>query len=240
MMDSDDRWEPGFLAVALSALDQGYDLFFSNTHRFGQQKSRFEWNAEDNLSLVPDEHTLIDSEHIVYSFVGDFFDYAIRRSNILSSSAMVFRRTRSTSKLRFDTDLYNGQDRLFKLELSMLVERVAFTSQVLCSEGEGVNIFDSAGWGSSRSLSFAASYIQLSKAILRRLPLDSAQERHVRAHLASCRQSFVAGLLHRLIRMQSIDRAVLVRTLRNDPATFALLLPNTFKACIEKFRANRT
>lgn len=238
LMDSDDAWAPDFLLHAVTALGKGHDLFFSDTQRFGKDTSRFHWNSAPDLNLNAEQHDLIDPGLSLYAYRGDFFDYAIRRSNILSSSAMVYRRS-AAPDLRFDTTLYNGQDRLFKLELCRRIDKVAFTPKVLCVEGEGINIFDSAGWGSDRSVSFAASYIQLSKKILHKLSLSEAQQRIVREHLQASRYSFMASVLHRLRRGKGVDYGTVAKTLREDPMTFLVFIPNAIKAGLGKFRPPR-
>ena len=222
LMDSDDQWADGFLAAAVHALNEGCALFFSDSRRFSQQATRFHWEDDPALNLRAEDHLLIDSDQALYQYRGDFFDYAVRRSSIMSSSAMAYRRS-IASELRFSERLRNGQDRLFKLHLSRRVEKVAFSPRVLCIEGEGVNIFDSASWGSPKALVLSSSYIELAKAVRAELPLNVRQRQYVDGQLISARKDFVANLVHLLKRRMRFDWRLVLRTLRRDPAAILAL-----------------
>lgn len=190
LIDSDDAWERGFVSAAVEALELGYDLFFCDTIRFSRDKSRFNWEVDSKLNLYPVDHLLIDEEDSVYEYKGDFFDYVVRRSSILSSSALVFRRS-IAEKLRFNQELHSGEDRLFKLHLCKAVKKVAFSGKILCTEGRGVNIFDSVSWGTERSILLNADYIKMSKLVLGGLSLDVSQRRYVEKQLSMARMDFV-------------------------------------------------
>ncbi|MBN2886980.1 MAG: glycosyltransferase family 2 protein [Chromatiaceae bacterium] len=218
LMDSDDGWEPDFLDTALKALSGPFDLFFADSQRYGIEATRFGWSRDASLNLRPGQHPLVDPERQIHAFAGDFFDFALRRSNIMGPSTLVYRYS-ACPRLRFDTSLYNGQDRLFKLHLCKRLARVAFSTRVLAREGEGVNIFDSASWGSARALSFVSSYIRLSRAILRELELDPAQRRHVLDHLGRSRAALAANLVHGLAHRKPLDWRALGAALRADPTS---------------------
>lgn len=223
LMDSDDEWLDGYLACAVNALERGNDLFFSDSRRFSQEKSRFRWEKTEALNLKGDAHLLLDPEESLYQYKGDFFDYMVRRSSIVSSSAMVFRKEKA-SDLRFNPHLRNGQDRLFKLQLSCRVDKVVFSTRVLCSEGEGINIFDSAHWGSVNALRLSASYIDLAKVILAEIELNDEQKAYVSSQLADARLEFVAGVLHLLRRRKSFDFRQVATVIARDPALLACLI----------------
>ena len=217
LMDSDDQWEDSYLAVAVQALNEGCDLFFSDSRRFSQKATRFNWEDDPTLNLRAEDHILIDADQALYQYDGDFFDYAVRRSSIMSSSAMIYRRSFAPD-LRFNEQLRNGQDRLFKLHLSRLVGSVAFSPRALCIEGEGVNIFDSASWGTPKALALSSSYIDLAKAVCAELPLNEPQRKYVEGQLQAARETFVANLANLLRRRVGFDWGLVARTLRKDPA----------------------
>lgn len=227
-LDSDDWWEANFLSTAITALEQGYELFFGNSQRFGYDESRFDWKAGKDLNLVNEEHDLIDTEKSLYEFKGSFFDYALVRSNIISTSAMVYRLD-SHSQLRFSTKLFNGQDRLFKLALSQAITKVAFCPKILVQEEEGINIYDSAKWGTAKSLILISNYIKLSKAILLEIELDQHRKKMVMKRLNDSRFSFVASLLHLLKSRVEFDWAVVKSTIKADPGSLIHFVPNVLK-----------
>lgn len=224
-IDSDDWWEPDMLQHATRALDLGHDIFFANSRRHGFAEARFDWHAAAGRQLIAREHTPIDPEYELYAYAGSFFDYALVRSNVISTSALVYRLDRFPGQ-RFNTRLFNGQDRLFKLHLSRQSERVAFCPRVLVNEGTGINIYDSAKWGNAKSLRLLSNYIQLSKAILAELPLSALQRDIVVGQLNDSRFSLTASLLHLLKAGQQPDWKLVWRTLRKDPALLWQFVPN--------------
>lgn len=227
-LDSDDYWTRPFLSDAVHALYQGYDLFFGNTRWGRNQLSRFEWGSEPVWNLRAEGHLLIDQSRDLYQFKGDFFDSLIHRSSIISTSAMAYRFDRFAT-LRFDTRLFNGQDRLFKLMLGQTVCKVAFSPKIYADEGDGVGIFGNAGWGTEASLRFTSNYIALSKLILNELILSPGQRAYIRRQLMDARRSFAADLLHLLRHRKPVDWEQVHATACRDPAAVALFLPNVVR-----------
>lgn len=234
-LDSDDAMEETYLADGVHALSLGYDLFFANSKRSGLEKTRFDWTPESGVTLEVHSHQLVDRERELYEFCGDFFDFIVRRSNIMGQSTMMFR-SELASNVRYKENVYNGQDRIFKLSLGAMVDKVAFSPRVYTQEGKGVNIFDSAGWGSTRSLSLLSSYIDMSKIILREISLTDSQQAHVKQHLDKTRYLFTAALLHQLNHRSPIDWRSLRHTLLNDPLTLIRFLPNSIRVARSKAR----
>ncbi|MCP5158253.1 MAG: glycosyltransferase family 2 protein [Gammaproteobacteria bacterium] len=233
-MDSDDWWEETFLSDAVFALNKGHDLFFGNSKRFGVEKTRFEWNSSSELNLNPSEHMVLNSERELYEFKGDFFDFMIFRSNIISTSAMIYKYEKY-SYLRFNIKLFNGQDRLFKLSLCKNIEKVAFSAKICTYEEKGVNIFDSANWGSAKSLVLLSNYIKLPKYILKEISLNKNQEKFIISQLNASRYSFAASILHLLRNGNKIDWNLVVNTFKEDIGTAIYFLPNIVKILIKKY-----
>ncbi|NEX22615.1 glycosyltransferase family 2 protein [Thiorhodococcus mannitoliphagus] len=237
-LDSDDQLDPSYLADAVSALDKGYDLFFGNSRRAGIEKSRFEWDSIPGVTLDLTQHRLIDEAHELYEFVGDFFDFVVFRSNIIGPSTMAYR-YRVGSNVRFNEKIYNGQDRIFKLFLCRQAKKVAFSPKEYAREGKGINIFDSAGWGTERSLSLLSSYIEMCKFILNNIPMNARQLAHVKRHLAQTRYAFTASLFHQT-RHGTVDWKLVGKTFVSDSATLLWLVPNAMKVVKVKSRADRS
>jgi succinoglycan biosynthesis protein ExoW len=235
LLDSDDRWEPGFLQDAVCALDQGCDVFFGNTKRYAYDESRFDWDRGQRRSIELKQHRRIDQKREIYEFSGDFFDFAIYSSDVISTSTLVYN-YRDNCGLRFEPRLFNGQDRLFKLMLSKSARRVAFTPRICALEEQGVNIFDSAAWGAGKSLRLLSNYVRLGRSILDRIELSPSQTRFVRAQLARARQDFVASLLHLVWRRQPVDTGLVLSLLKEDPMTASWVVPIVVDAVIQKFR----
>ncbi|ANG62530.1 hypothetical protein A8C75_08525 [Marinobacterium aestuarii] len=235
-IDSDDCWREDFLLHAMEAMQRGYDLFFANSRRSGFADTRFEWKSEAGLDLVASNHCSLGCERPLYAFSGDFFGYAIKRSNIISTSALVYR-LEIAPDLRFSARLFNGQDRLFKLELSQKTDKVAFAALVLVDEGRGVNIFDSAGWGTPESLVLLTSYLKLSKCILAELNLEDNHRAFVATQLTDTRYSLVASIVHLLKTGQKCDWRLVLRASWSDPAFIVMFVPNLLQVMMSKVRS---
>jgi succinoglycan biosynthesis protein ExoW len=235
-LDSDDAWYPHFLADALTAFHQpNCDLFFANSSRYGADKPRFEWENLSGPQLLAIEHRAVDEGRGLHLFQGDFFDFAIHRSGIISTSTLAYRFAR-LPKLRFNTRLFNGQDRYFKLQLAQAARRVAFGTRVSATEGQGVNIFDSSQWGSEKGLTLLLSYIGLSKLILSTLVLTAAQRRFVQGQLAASRRNFALTSVHLWRKQGRLPPQLWRKAWTADPATLGLFLPNLLRAAAIKLR----
>jgi len=232
-LDSDDQWENTFLSVAVSAMNEGCDMFFSNTYRAGFNETRFEWHSEDGLDLISSQHNSINSEKNIFKFKGDMFDYALVRSNIISTSSLVYRFS-ICPDMQFNVILFNGQDRLFKLSLCQQINNVSFSSSVLVKEGRGVNIFDSASWGTAKSLVLTSNYIKLSKTILKELKLNERQKTIVYQQLNDARYSFIASLLHLIKNRIKVDVKIIINILKADPGFLLQIIPIIFKILKDK------
>ncbi|WP_026287729.1 glycosyltransferase family 2 protein [Thioalkalivibrio sp. ALJ24] len=224
-LDSDDQWTGPFLQDAVRALEKGYDLFVGDSLRGGVPGTRFHWGPSAADNIRHDQHRLVETEHQLYEFVGDFLDLLIRRSNIISANTMAYRLDRFAG-VRFPENLVHGEDRLFKLRLGAQLQRVAFSPRVYADEGEGVNIFDKSGWDTEGYLGLTANYVALAHMVLNEIPLNSRQKAFVRGQLGRSRREFLAGVLHQLRHRKPLDWRVIGQTFRNDPAGVALLVPN--------------
>jgi succinoglycan biosynthesis protein ExoW len=227
-LDSDDAWCGPFLSDAVHALDLGYDFFFGNSTRVGKQGTRFEWDRHPDRNIRAEEHRLADAERGIYEYGGDFFDLLVRRSSIVGPTTFAYRYERFPD-IRFNPSIYNGQDRLFKLSLGQHLRRVAFSPRSYAEEGEGINIFDKAQWGSPDSLRFLSSYIRLPKCILAEIRLNEDQRRFVAGQLLESRRSFVASIVHLLRTRVRVDWSRVFATFREDPATAAMVVPELLR-----------
>nr|WP_067297836.1 glycosyltransferase family 2 protein [Marinobacterium profundum] len=238
-LDSDDYWKDDFLLHAMEAMSEGHDLFFANSYRVGFEDSRFDWHAKDGLNLVANEHQRLPTDRALYRFVGNFFDYALVRSNIISTSALVYRLA-VAPELRFSTTLFNGQDRLFKLALCQHTDRVAFYPEILVEEGSGVNIYDNSRWGADRSIILVSNYIRLSKAIMLEIVLTPQQQRVIEKKLDQSRSDFFATLIHLLGRRKPVGWRLILSTVKDDPRVLKALFPSLFRALDARLKQVRS
>ncbi len=237
-LDSDDQWQPWYLSDALIGFEAGCDVYFANSQRYGTDDTRFEWTNPSGVRLDLAEHHQVDRERGVYLYRGDFFDFAVFRSGIISTSTLAYRYSRFPV-LRFNTTLFNGQDRLFKLQLSKLAGGIAFGTIVGAREGRGVNIFDASQWGSDRSLNLLLNYIRLAKLVLGAFDLSAKQRAFVRTQLYTTRYDLAGTVLHLLRNRKRIESKMLRSILLEDPLSALLFAPNALRAGVKMF-AKRT
>jgi succinoglycan biosynthesis protein ExoW len=219
-LDSDDEWTNTHLSNALSALEQGYDFYFSDFYQLNQSVSAF--NRAKRIQV--DSHPKINGTSCSHEYSGDMFNQ-ILIGNIIGTPTVVYR-YRKFPELRFREEfVYAGEDYLFWLELSRLTNKIAFSILCECTCGPGVNIFSGSGWGTEKSLVRLHHEMKYKKALGRIFPLNSAQMDGNKKAIASLRRTFVADVLHRLTHKKPVDKALMTEQLKVDPQTFFYFIP---------------
>jgi len=159
-----------------------------------------------------------------------------RRSGIISTSTLAYRHDRH-QRLRFNTHLFNGQDRFFKLQLAKSAAGAAFSMRVSATEGQGINIFDNSQWGSAKGLNLLFNYIRLSKMILAQIELDTAQRAFVADQLAQSRYNLAVTAMHLLRAGTRLPPGLLHKTFAADPVSALMFLPNLARAALRRLRS---
>jgi succinoglycan biosynthesis protein ExoW len=213
-LDSDDEWIDTHLANAVTALEVGYDFYFSDHFQLNATISAFKRAKRIDV----ESHPQIGANEHLRAYAGNMFDQ-ILMGNIIGTSTVMYRYAKFPA-LRFREEyVYAGEDYLFWLELSTQTERIAFSSLCECTYGEGVNIFAGSGWGTEKSLIRLHYEIKFKKALPILFKLNDAQLSANSKSVKSLRRSFVADLLHRLAHHKTIDRSVMRSQFQVDPQT---------------------
>jgi len=150
-LDSDDIWQPGYLAHAITTLERGYDFYFCDTQRQGNPRTTF---AEGFFERFLASKQAVKIDDTVYELAKEsFFDHSLR-GRVFRIPAIVYRRAVAPA-LSFDTSLrIAGEDCLFLFQLLGLCRRFACTTQKLVIFADGVNIYaGKQGWDSPGHLS---------------------------------------------------------------------------------------
>jgi len=146
-LDSDDEWTPNHLNRAVTALEQGYDFYFSDIYQLDQKISAFERGKKIN----PAEHHQLSRPEDSYEYIGDMIEQ-ILFGNIIGTPSVVYR-LQSLASLRFQTILRRaGEDYLFWIGCAKAGARFCFSSRVEVRCGHGVNIFSGVHWGTPEHL----------------------------------------------------------------------------------------
>jgi succinoglycan biosynthesis protein ExoW len=216
-LDSDDEWTPTHLQRAMTTLDRGFDLYFSDFQPLGAFATDF-MHSGARAALGA---SLGDGLH---AYAGDLADAVITKCPI-GTSTVVYRFGRFPA-LRFDPELrMAGEDRQFWLELSRGTDRVAISTHCEARYGAGVNTYEGAGWGTERALQRICADVLFRRRLLAGGTLNARQAAYLRQQLRQLRGDFVAEVAHRLAHRRSLDLAACRRYLRYDPAVVALAVP---------------
>lgn len=229
-LDSDDEWTPDHLANALSALEQGFDFYFTDHFQLNQTVSAFQRAKR----IQVDQHPQIGDQEHLRVYQGDMFDQ-ILRGNIIGTSTVMYRYA-SFPTLRFREEfVYAGEDYLFWLDLVRQTKRIAFSTLCECRYGRGVNVFAGSGWGTEKSLQRTHYEMKFKKALLSLYELNEVQARETRRAVSRLRQHFVADVLHRLMHRKSMDK-VMLKHLRVDTRSFLYFVPLAVRVMVERAR----
>lgn len=135
-LDSDDAWGPHHLANALSALEAGADLYFSNHARPSIYDSYFAsigLSARDIGAPLAGRAPL---HQLTEEKLGVFL-----RHYLAQTSTLVIRWSRHR-QARFPVELSSaGEDHVFLLDLVMASSRILFSDELEVCCGDGVNIY---------------------------------------------------------------------------------------------------
>jgi len=222
-LDSDDEWAENHLHRALSVLDKGYDLYFSDFHRVGTPSSFF----QDRNMLEGYRYQVINDSFFEISDM--FFDSLIKK-NIIGTSTVLYRFEKFPT-LRFSASIYNGEDDLFWLNLAMLAKKAAFSKKVEAYCGHGVNICISARWDSDAGMAFLRHSQNKWKRIAETFDLSPAQKKFVNSQSRNIRTHLVANFLNGLKNMRPDVLEGLFRYIRTDIWILPLLPYEIIKIC---------
>lgn len=221
-LDSDDIWFERHLATALAALKGGAGLFFANSlHDRVTSFSYFDYMAR--------RHDLgIDAEPVSAEISGgEAFDEFV--VHCIPHTSQVFYDFRAHPGVRFDTSLRRtGEDQLFWIELARRSDRVAYTTAVMGSRGEGVSIYREAlSWDSANAPNRLIDGLVFRRKLATSFDLDTkrrslslAEEQETRDHLLF--------LCIRNLRYRPRNTLDAIARVSREIPSFWLHLPKTF------------
>ena len=218
-LDSDDEWMPEHLARAETALNQGFDFYFSDHYHLGQQTSAFVRGGRLNVA----EHAQLDTlERNLHVFCGDLFDQTLR-GNVIGTSTVMYRWSRFQAE-RFKVEFTTaGEDYLFWMALARAGAKATFSSDAEVRYGRGVNVYSGSGWGTPGHLQRVHHEILFRRTVRRLFTLTAVQNQHVQCELNRLRVAFARDLLHRGRHWIHTPAKLLLAHAQADPMTFGRL-----------------
>lgn len=216
-LDSDDEWEAGHLANAVTALSAGHEFYFSDLFQLGQQVSGFARAGRITVA----NHPAIGDSAVLHSYVGDMFDQIIT-GNVIGTSTVVYDFRRFAAS-RFDEAFYSaGEDYLFWISCAHAGARFCFSSDVEARYGAGVNVYSGSGWGTDGFMRRVQNEMRYRKRLLQ-FELDPGQRRFVEDKIATLRFEFADDVVHRLSHRKPLRISLLREQWKLDPQTLMRL-----------------
>lgn len=228
-LDSDDSWDPHYLASAHDLLDRGFDAVLTNWTTFQSEDDGYtRWGHFDALDLdalkgFPDR----------YDGGGQLVEMQIR-SPLGRLSALVAERS-ALAGIYFDDELrYACEDRKFVLEMAYGGARFAIDARPLCHAGRGYNLFSSVRWGSPKSLLVQLDRIKFCRDVAR-LELSPRERGALRELQRRTRRALVQNWVSTMKR-HGPELGTVGRLMRIDPAAL-LMAPDAFASALRQGRA---
>ncbi len=207
-LDSDDEWSSDHLKNAITALEAGYDFYFSDLYQLGQTISAFNRAKR----IIVDDHPLLFVDNpFLHQYNGNMQEQ-ILKGNIIGTPTVVYRYSHSPN-LRFREDFVRaGEDYMFWLSLvSMRPIKIAFSSKPEATCGAGVNVYSGTKFGSLEYMELAYFEAKFKKTVLSEFSLSEEVREGIVQHLESYNIRFMRGLVHRLRRGQHINLNLLIK-----------------------------
>lgn len=217
-LDSDDCWLPGHLARAVHALESGRDFYFSNYRDIGGREGAFE--ARDVLDFTA--HDPIPDAPASYAYKGDMRTAVLSHCPV-EASTVVYRRA-AFKDIRFRRAFrHAAEDHMFWFEALSRSSKVAFSPEIGCEYGIGVNVYRGIQTGSEAAVRALVDVSSFFANVRSSHALAPSQTAIVGRRLQEARRSLAYALLHRVRRRRSIPWADVLRLMRADPAAIVML-----------------
>ena len=213
-LDSDDTWRPDHLNLAVQTLSAGNDVYFADWWSFNHPHTS---NFQRIGALPPDRHEKITGLTGVYKLGVSPLEHITKDGGgVIQTSTVVYDFSKY-SKLRFREEFYNGQDFFFWMDLGELNAEFAFSTTIDAENGEGINIYQGAGWGTERSLARLRNEIFVWTSVRRLYQLTPAQYKSNQKTISLLEDGVIRDIIHRVRRKKTIDKNLLIDIARYDP-----------------------
>jgi succinoglycan biosynthesis protein ExoW len=218
-LDSDDTWRAHHLAQAEQALAGGHDAYFADWCSFNFPGTT---NFARIGALDPGAHASLPQAAGCFELGVSPLAHILRDGGgVIQTSTVVYRFDRHP-ELRFREVFYNGQDFFFWMDLGERGARFVFSTSIDADNGEGINIYQGAGWGTERSLQRLRNELFVWTSVPRFYRLSEAERAANRRTIRHLQRNVVRDLLHRLRRRRPVSLALLRDIVAFDPAILAL------------------
>jgi succinoglycan biosynthesis protein ExoW len=211
-LDSDDEWTSNHIEHAVSALQAGYDFYFSNLYQVAANVGAFERAGR----ITPSEHQPLPIGDGFYAFRGDMTQQIIL-GNVIGTPSVVFLFP-PFRDIRFRTEYRRaGEDYLCWLEFARRGARIVFSMEPEVQCGRGVNVFCGSGWGTDGHIERLFDEYHYTRVILSEFVTGKGLRNAVHEKLTQLRRAIVRALLHDIRRGRPLPLARFFTYVKNDP-----------------------
>jgi succinoglycan biosynthesis protein ExoW len=229
-LDSDDVWRPAHIERAVAALERGYDAYFADFVAVGYPGVG---NMARIGTLHEADHPVLDASLHLHALAVTPLEHLVADGGGLIQTSTVVYRHEKFPQLRFREEFFNGQDFFFWIDLGEQGARFAFSYNIECDNGEGINIFQSAGWGSEKSLRRIRNELFVWTSVERFYKMSAELRRLNRKTIRSLQKTAGLDLLHRLRRGKPLDLTQVADMSRMAPST-AWVIPVSVAQALAK------
>ncbi|MBO9685121.1 glycosyltransferase family 2 protein [Roseateles chitosanitabidus] len=229
-LDSDDDWRPDHLANALAVMGERFDGYFADWWSFNYpDQTNFE-----RIGTLDKPHTQVCAAPAGYDLgVSPLEHITSDGGGVIQTSTVVYRFDRFPA-LRFREEFFNGQDFFFWMDLGNGGATFCFSTAVDCNNGEGINIYQGAGWGTERSLNRLRNELFVWTSLPRFYTMTDTQRRNNLRTIRNLQQDVVRDLLHRVRHGKAINFKLVRDILRFDPTFLLFAAAVPFRVLGEK------
>ena len=230
-IDSDDVWRPHHLEHAVDALEMGYDAYFSDFVAVGYPGVG---NMERIGNMVAADNPTLNASRRLHELAVSALDHVVSDGGGLIGTSNVVYRLHKYPKLRFREEFYNGQDFFFWMDLSELGAKWAFSFDIECDNGEGVNIYQASGWGTERSMHRIRNELFVWTSVNRFYKLTSVLAKANASTIHNLQEAVGKDILHRLGNRKPIPFGIVGDILRMAPSTLLRAPRGIMKALLSR------
>jgi succinoglycan biosynthesis protein ExoW len=229
-LDSDDEWTSEHLSNALTALEFGFDFYFSDLYQLDQSISGF--NRAKRIQINDHPKIFADND-VLRHFTGDMQEQIVT-GNIIGTPTVVYRYSHYP-ELRFREDLIRaGEDYIFWLSLmSKPNTRIAFSSAIETKCGKGVNIYSGTQFGTPEYLELVFYETKYRKIIENEFLFSKTAKQKIREKLIEQKINFLRGILHSVRHGKPLNHSLLISYIKLCPE-FLLSIPNNLFNILKK------
>jgi succinoglycan biosynthesis protein ExoW len=209
-LDSDDVWGTSHSERAVTALDQGYDFYFSNYRKVGRNLDTFE------LFGFNPEHFLQGADGFFFPSSSDVFNAVIKRNPVWTTTVVT--RESLVEEIRFEPKLRRaGEDHVFWMECCQNTGRIVSSRRCEAFAGEGLNVYAGAKqWGAPGTSRRAAAGLRYIDFVLNRYSLTPDQRIYLERRASHLRSEIATNVLHGIRRGRWSELFVLTSALISD------------------------